>query len=253
MSHGCEIDSTAVPRGDIHGSRTALPRFRAALLVLPILCCVLMTGCASETLFRSNFDATPVGQPPSPTQSVGTAAVFAPGGGVSVVNILDLPGKFVEISRPNGPQVAGMQGKLSQFRGNGQYTFSATMFMPAGSHVATIQFEAFDNPASNLQAFLHLDFTEQNQIRLDDNEATAFGSFVRDQPFIVQVTLNINDAASTANIVLSGGGADGQKTYTVLGPFQNLSRQFGAFRVWQGFPHTGRFDAANIAVTRRTN
>ncbi|MEA2801598.1 MAG: hypothetical protein QOE49_1693, partial [Rhodospirillaceae bacterium] len=33
-------------------------------------------------------------------------------------------------------------------------------------------------------------------------------------------------------------------------PFQHLSRQFGAIRVWQGFPNVGAFDATNIVVTR---
>ena len=146
-----------------------------------------------------------------------------------------------------------MQGKFSQFRGDGQYTFSATMFMPTGSKVATIQFETFTNPPSNLQAFLHLDFTENNQVRIDDNEATVFGAFPRDAPFIVQVTLNINATLSTAHVVLAGANASGVKNYTVLSPFQNLSRQFGAIRVWQGFPHTGRFDVTNISVTRRTD
>jgi hypothetical protein len=159
----------------------------------------------------------------------------------------------VRISRPDGPEVAGFQGTFSQFRGDSVYTFSTTMFMPSGSGIATIQFETFTNPVSSLQAFMHLDFTQDNHIRIDDNEATKFGSFPRDQPFIVQVTLNINASASTAHIVLSGAGASGERDYTVMTPLQSLSRQFGAIRLWQGFPHTGAFDATNIAVTRKTN
>lgn len=127
------------------------------------------------------------------------------------------------------------------------------MFMPSGSGIATIQFETFTNPISSLQGFLHLDFTEDNHIRIDDNEGTKFGSFPRDQPFIVQVSLNINATASTAHIVLSGAGASGERDYTVIPPFQNMSRQFGAVRLWQGFPHTGMFDATNITVTRKMN
>ena len=241
------------PHNNLHDSRQA--RGTAALIrVLPLMFAFGLTGCASETLFRSDFNPTPIGQPPAATQSVGTVAVDGPAGSVVVVNAPVAPSvKWVEISRPNGPAVAGMQGKFSQFRGDGQYTFSATLFMPTGSKVATIQFEAFNNPPSNLQAFLHLDLTENNQVRLDDNEATAFGTFPRDAPFIVQVTLNINATSSTAHVVLAGANASGIKDHTVLPPFQNLSRQFGAIRVWQGFPHTGRFDVTNIAVTRRTD
>ena len=43
-------------------------------------------GCAPrETLFQSNFDATPVGQAPSSAQQVGTASIHGPGGSVVVV------------------------------------------------------------------------------------------------------------------------------------------------------------------------
>ena len=222
--------------------------------VAPLAALFFLTGCAADTLFRSNFDPTPVGQPPATVQDVGTANIDGPSGSVIVIAPPVLPsGKWVQIRRPDGPAVAGLQGKFSQFRGDGVYTFSATMFMATGSGVATIQFEAFTNPVSSLQAFLHLDFTGDNKVRIDDNDGTKFGSFPRGQPFIVQVTLNINASASTAHIVLSGAGASGERDHTVIPPLQNLSRQFGAVRVWQGFPHTGAFDATNIAVTRKTN
>lgn len=214
---------------------------------------LLLAGCASETVFRSNFDSTPVGQPPAMAQSVGTANVFGPPGGVIVIAAPVAPsGKWVQISRPNDPSVvAGMQGRMSK-SGEGVYTFSATMFMPTGAGVATVQFEESANGPSDLGAFLHLDFMPDNTVRIDDSDATKFGSFQRNQPFIVQVTLNIGPTASTAHIVLAGATASGVKDTPILGPFQFQSRQFGAIRIWQGFPHTGAFDATNIAVTRRT-
>jgi hypothetical protein len=222
--------------------------------VIPLAALVMLTGCASETLFRSNFDQTPIGQPPATMQDIGTAHIHGPAGSVLVIAPPVLPsGKWVRISRPEGPEVAGFQGTFSRFRGDSVYTFSTMMFMSSGSGIATIQFETFTNPVSNLQAFLHLDFTNDNQIRIDDNEDTKFGSFSRDQQFIVQVTLNINASASTAHIVLSGAGASGERDYTVIPPLQSLSRQFGAVRLWQGFPHTGAFDATNVSVTRKTN
>jgi hypothetical protein len=225
------------------------------IFVAAIAASITIAGCnPPQTMFRSNLDQTVEGQPPSSMQDVGTAQIFGPVGSVTVVAPPVLPsGKWLRISRPNGPDVAGFQGTFSQFGGDGVYTFSTTMFMPSGSGVATIQFETFTNPVSSLSAFLHLDFTENNQIRIDDNEGTKFGSFPRDQPFIVQVTLDINAAASTARIILSGAGASGQSDYTVISPFQNMSRQFGAIRLWQGFPHTGAFEATNIAVTRAVN
>jgi hypothetical protein len=218
---------------------------------VPLTALFLLTGCATETLFRSNFDQTPVGQPPATVQDVGTASIDGPPGSVIVVAPPVLPsGKWVQVSRPEGPAVAGFQGKFSQPRGDGVYTFSATMFMTSASGIATIQFETSTNPA---QAFLHLDLMQDNQVRIDENDGAKFGSFPRGQPFIVQVTLNIKSPQSTAHIVLSGAGASGQRDYTILSPFQGFSHQFGAVRVWQGFPHRGAFDATTIAVTRRTD
>jgi hypothetical protein len=225
-----------------------------AVNALSLLACVAMSlaGCASETVFRSNFDGTPSGQPPAAAQSVGTAALDGPPGSVMVIDAPVLPsGKWIQISRPNGPATAGFQGKFDQFRGEGVYTFSTTLFMPAGAGVATVQFEPFANQASDLGGFLHLDFTSDNKVRIDDNDGATFGSFPRNQPFIVQVTLDIDASGSTARIVLAGEGASGERDYTILGPFQSRSQQFGAVRIWQGFPHTGAFDATNIAVTRK--
>jgi hypothetical protein len=220
--------------------------------LIPCLALLLLPACASETLFRSSFDSTPVGQPPATAQAVGTAHVFGPAGSVKVIAAPVAPsGKWVEVSRPEGPAVAGMQGRFSQAKGDGVYTFSATMFMPSHAGVATVQFEPFLNQAPDLFAFLHLDFMPDNHVRIDDNDATEFGSFQRDQPFIVQVTLDINATASTAHVVLAGATASGVKDYTILSPVQGRSREFGAIRIWQGFPHTGAFDATNISVTRR--
>lgn len=199
-----------------------------------------------ETLFRSNFDPTPAGQPPAPIQDVGTAHIDGPAGSVIVIAPPVLPsGKWVRISRPAGPSVAGFQGVSSNVRGDGVYTFAATLFLTPASGIASISFETAVS-----QEFLHLDFMPDNRVRIDDTAGTEFGAFPRDQPFLVQVTLNINASASTVQVVLAGAGASGEQDYTVLSPFQPLSRSFGAVRVWQGFPNTGAFDATNIVVTR---
>ena len=217
--------------------------------------CMLSTGCG-ETLFQSNFDSTPPNQPPSHDQQVGTANIFGdPPSSVIVVSPPVSPsGKWVQISRPDGQPpapVVGLQGNFSQFRDGGVYTFSTTLFMPSGSGLATIQFEPFNQPVGTLTNFLHIDFTQDNRVRIDDNDATKFGSFTRDQPFIVQVTLNINASSPTAHIVLSGATASGQADYSILPPFRPLAQQFGAIRIWMGFPWTGRFQATNIVVTRQ--
>src|ERR1044071_1017582 len=230
--------------------RTTLNAVRLTTCVTALLLAV----CASETLFRRTFDSTPNGQPPATAQSVGTAQVVGVSGGVTVIAPPVTPsGKWIQIGRldPQG-DVAGMQGRMTK-SGEGVYTFSATMFMPAGAGVATVQFEQSSNGPSDLGSFLHLDFMPDNTVRIDDNDATKFGSFQRNQPFIVQVTLRIGATASTAHIALSGAFASGEKDTTIEGgPLQFQSRPFGAIRIWQGSPHTGAFDTTNIAVTRQT-
>ncbi len=148
---------------------------------------------------------------------------------------------------------ASFQGNLTEVRGDGRYTFSATVFMPASTAgVATIQFERKNQPLGSIANFLHLDLMPNNKVRIDDLAATEFGVFPRDKPFIVQVTLDIG-ATPTAHVVLSGDGASGTADHAILPPNIPLSRQFGAVRLAMAFPHLGTLQATNIAVTRRSD
>jgi hypothetical protein len=211
----------------------------------------LLAGCASETLFRSNFDPTPIGQKPT-TADIGTVNTS---GDVAVVAAPVLPsGKWVQMNRPSADtNLAQFQGNLKFLRGDGRYTFSATVFMPSSTTgVATIQFERQNENLNSITNFLHLDFMPNNKVRIDDLAATEFGTFPRDKPFIVQVKLNIG-ATSIANIVLSGDGASGTRDHTILPPNIPLAHQFGAVRLGMQFPHLGIMKATNIAVTRRTD
>jgi hypothetical protein len=224
-------------------------------LSICIMLCALLSACASQTLFQSNFDPTPVGQPPAHAQPVGTANVSgSPGSVVVVASPVQTGGRWVQVARPNDPvTIVAFQGNFSQFAGDGSYTFDATLFIPpdpAGRTVASVQFEQFNQPVANsFNGFLHLDFLQNGTIRIDDRADTVFGTFPHNQPFIVQVTLNIN-AAPTAHIVLAGAGTSGQADYKIQAPFIPAARQFGAVRLWMGFPWTGPFDATNIVVTK---
>jgi hypothetical protein len=211
------------------------------------------SGCTGQILFQSNFDSTPVNQPPAAVQQVGTAAIHGPAGSVIVIAPPVTPsGKWVQIGRPDADSDnAGLQGNFPQMAGEGEYTFSTTVFMPTGSGAATIQFERFGQPVGDVGGFLHIDLMPDNKARIDDDDSSKFGTFPRDQPFIVQVTLNITASSSTARVVLSGAGASGTADRTVAPPFQNMARQFGAIRLWMGFPHTGKFDATNVVVRRK--
>ena len=199
-----------------------------------------------KILFSSNFDPTPDLAPPSTVQAVGTARVEGPPNSVIVV---DPPfphtDKWVQITGlpPTSQQLASFVGVLTEVDGDGVYNFSAAIFVPTGSSVCSISFET-----AVAQEFMHIDFTVANGVRIDDT--VEFGSFVRDQVFLLQVTLNISAGQSTAHVVVSGGGASGDFLYTMPTPFQILSRQFGAIRLWKGFGDPGSFDATNIVVSR---
>ena len=65
--------------------------------VMLLAACLLLSGCASETLFRSKFDTTPVGATPT-IAAIGTVATD---GNVTVINAPVLPsGKWVQMARP---------------------------------------------------------------------------------------------------------------------------------------------------------
>jgi hypothetical protein len=223
-----------------------------------LMALILLTGCGT-TVFQSNFDTNVIGQPPSHTQAVGTADVC---GHVVVVGPPVVPsGKWVEISRPatqpgQSPSPLGIfQGNFVRSDGAGTYTFSTFLNIPTEtSNVATIQFEPFGSPPCDVtQGFLHIDFLTDNTVRIDDNNDTTFGHFPRNQVFVVQVTLHINPTAPTAHIVLSGAGASGEKDYAITTPiFVSRAQQFGAIKLWMGFPWTGEYEAAQVVVTYKT-
>ena len=210
---------------------------------------LLTTGCASQTLFKSDFAPTAINQPPAHTQAVGTANTR---GFVRVIPPPATPsGKWVQLRRPNGAaSFPALQGNLSQSPQNGTYVFSTYLYIPSGSGLATIQFERFGQSINDDSGFLHLDFTKENRVRIDDKEETTFGTFTRNQVFLVQVTLTINASSAKAHIVLAGAGASGTADRNVIPPLLPMAHQFGAVRLWMGFPWTGWFDATNILVTR---
>lgn len=231
------------------------------ILLLGFLGILTAAGsCNSPALFQSNFDATAVGQPPSPTQAVGTASVDGPSGSVLVVAAppnAQPSGKWLQIKVANkSGQVASFQGKLTQQPGNGTYVFSTVLFIPetgpqGEDNVATISFEALAPQGSLPAEFLHLDFLANNRVQIDDDGNTVFGQFPRNQVFIVQVTLDINATAAKAHILLSGAGASGETDRNVISPLVQQAQKFGAVRIRMGFPHTGTFFATNVLVQRK--
>jgi hypothetical protein len=227
--------------------------------VVPLTALFMLTGCARKTLFRSNFEATPINQPPAHTQAIGTATTE---GSVVVAPLPETPSikgvRFDPISSPNSP--TALHCELLKHPADGTYVFSTLLYIPSKSAgIVTISFERSPKivspataPEAALgggQAFMHLDFLGDS-VRIDDDVSTTFGKFSRDQVFIVQVTLNLN-ASPSAHIVLSGAGASGEvdRNLSFLPP--TIPLQFGAVRIWTNLTaDIQTFYAANIVVTR---
>jgi hypothetical protein len=217
-----------------------------------VVLAMVLTGCASETLFQSAFNSNTIGQPPAAMQAVGTVKVSgAPGSVVIVGPVPNSKENWVRISREVGAEVpiSTMDGIFSQFKGDGSYGFLAALFIPTGSGLATVEFDTTPGGSPPSAGFLHLDFLQNNTIRINDNPALTFGTFPRDQFFTLSVGLDISASSAVAHITLFGTGASGSFDFTI--PQLNLARQYGGIRLWMGFPWSGSFSATDIIVTRK--
>jgi len=213
---------------------------------------MVMAGCASETLFQSSFNSNSVGAPPAAAQAVGTIRVAgAPGSVVIVGPVPNSTANWVRISRAAGNEVpiTTMEGIFSQFRGEGSYGFLGALFIPSGSGLATVEFDTTPQGSPASAGFLHLDFMQNNTVRINDDPNLTFGTFPRDQFFTLSVGLDISASSAIAHMALFGTGASGSFDYTI--PLLNLARQYGAIKLWMGFPWSGSFDATDILVTRK--
>jgi hypothetical protein len=215
-------------------------------------------GPLAPALFRSDFNSSTAGGPPLAAQQTGTVTV---GGNVIVGNPFGEGSPWVRLERatfdPEKPPalIPALNCQFSQSTGEGTYKFSSALFISSGgsgfTSIASISFE--DSIFSNLDGFLHLDFTEDNRVRIDDDDMTDFGTFPRDKVFSVQVILNIN-ASPSVHIELSGNGASGEADHDVNKFGLHLLRDsgFGGVTFWIGAQSSGTFYTANVLVTRET-
>jgi hypothetical protein len=215
-----------------------------------------LDGCASETLFQSSFKSNTIGAPPSATQAVGTVQVSgAPGSVVIVGPVPNSSEQWVQISRAS---VANNQAPISTMRGNfaktypdGNYGFLGALFIPSGSGLASVEFDTspFGSPPST--SFLHLDFLQNGTVRFDDNPGVTFGGFPHNQFFTLSIGIDVTSTTAVAHVTLIGTGTSGGTfDYTIKQP--NFARQYGAIKLWMGYPWTGSFDATDLLVTRKT-
>lgn len=213
---------------------------------------LIASACQSEIRFRSNFDSTPVGDEPAVNQDVGTGAAYGPPGSVLVLNVPDLPGRWLRIGRGtlNGP-TAGFQGKFDKEGGEGEYTFTTTLHIPSGTAgTITIGCEPFGQPTGTLASFLDVKFLPDGSVSAYDIPSRVVGTYQRNKPFILKVRLKIGPSAGTADISLGGAGASGQVAVDLQPVVYDRALRFGGVRLWMDNQTIGNFTATNIVVTR---
>jgi len=249
------LEAGTSPLGIGVPSRTAIGKVRLVVFLGFLIALTTAGSCNSETIFKSNFDATAINQPPAPQQAIGTVTVV--GGGVRVAQIPGTNEKGVRFGFGTGATDAVLQCNLSKPPRDGTYVFSTFLFFPGPGvgGLTTIQFEGGGKP------FLHLDISPScragendpgNCFRIDDDDSLKFGKYQLNQIFIVQVTLTINES-STAHVVISGVGASGEATRAVSPPFRLLARQFSVVRISPTLSADEQeFFATNILVTRKS-
>jgi hypothetical protein len=217
------------------------------------LLAMCLTGCGTS-VFQSSFNSNPVGGTPSPNQATGTIQVS---GGPGAVTIVSAPpnntGNWAQIQRRGAQdQVATMQCNFAKFQQDGTYSMLAVMFIPSSSGLATVEFDTSPQGGPPSQGFLHLDFMQNNTVRINDDNSREFGHFPRDQAFTLAANLAISSSAATAHIDLLGTASGSQDINLVTSTTPLfLARQFGAVKFFMGFPWTGSFDVTDIVITRK--
>ena len=229
------------------GAKNSQMVFLAAISALVMFA---LASCNSTTVLLANFNNDNVGSPPGATQSTGTVSLNPGAGSITVVNA-PRPGlpanKWASISHPNTPSPeTTLTGRFSQFFNTGKYGLLASVHIPSGAEVVTVQLESFNQTAS----FMHLDFMPQGDVRIDDSNV-RFGHFPRDTNFVLSMNLNIYQDTSIVEISLMGSGASGNITITVQHLFQPVARQFGAVKFWVGYQWRASFFVDDILVTRK--
>jgi hypothetical protein len=213
---------------------------------------VSLAACNSTTVLLANFNTEPVGAPPAFTQPTGTVETSAGAGSVTVVVSPDSStgSHWLRISHPTQPAPETvMRARFDSFHGSGHYGLLASVFIPSGTGAVTLQLEPFSGSVNSSPDFLHLDFMPQNNVRLNDNDADRFGTFPRDQSFVVSIQVDTTMTPAKATISLLGAGATGSKDVVL----PSLASQFGAVRIWMGFQWTGTFFVDDVIVTRQNS
>jgi hypothetical protein len=173
---------------------------------------------------------------------------------------------WVKITRANDPTapVSLLEADFSKTPGTGTYGSVTVFFISsdiAGDGKATVELDT-TNP--NLPPILHLDLIPHRapgqMVRINDDDSRTFGTFPVDQPFTLSVGLEVAATSAVVHINLFGAGTNMTcPTSNPLSPncsdfpIPNIpfAPQYGAIKLYMGFPWSGHFDATDMVVTHK--
>ena len=102
--------------------------------------------------------------------------------------------------------------------------------------------------------FSHLDFLQNGTVRFDDRsgrDVPERSHTTSSSPCSAGMDITSTKHLAVAHVTLFGTGASlgGTFDYNIKQP--NFARQYGAIRLWMGFPWTGSFNMTDLVVTRK--
>lgn len=210
-------------------------------------------GACDTELLAARFGGDAPGTPPGAIQELGTLSFDEGGGSVLVV---ERPAQGVNttnwahVSHPTADTPAtSLRVVMDELAGDGSFTVSALLWVPAGGAITTVQLEPFGRPDSSYLSFLHVDLLPDGTLRIDDGPET-FGHYPHEQVFILAIELEVNATGALATVAPSGSGTSGSQDVVIAET--GMARHFGAVRLWMSSPQAGDFYVDNVLVLDRT-
>lgn len=210
-------------------------------------------GACDTELLVARFGGDAPGTPPGAIQELGTLS-FEEGGGSVLVVQRPAQGvnttNWAHVSHPTADTPpTSLRVVMDDFAGDGSFTISALLWVPAGGAVTTVQLEPFGRPDSSYLSFLRVDLLPDGTLRIDD-EPQTFGHYPHDQVFILAIELEVNATGALATVAPSGAGTSGSQDVVIAEA--GMARHFGAVRLWMGSSNAGDFYADNVLVLEHT-
>jgi hypothetical protein len=216
-----------------HQGQHRIKRINCIISFSGLCALLLLSGCATQTIFQSSFNSNQIGAPPAVNQAVGTITVgsgpaFEHAGSVLVV--APQPGdthNWVQLSTANNSEMgANMTCTSLAVALTNSVSFLANLYIPSGNTTPMVFLGQITPNGAVTNQILQINFRQDNQVELSTtsptitgivpNVVTNFGTFPRNQTFSIAIVLHITTTKTTGSIRLGGTGASGSVTDTPL-------------------------------------